>query len=314
VDNDIDYIAASFTRKAADVAEIRQYFRQLLADKARTTGDSSWLTRPLPKIISKIESTEALENFSDILAVSDAIMVARGDLAVEIPMETLAAVQREIVTQCNAAGKPVIVATQMLESMQKSPRPTRAECTDVANAVLQGADCVMLSGESAKGKYPVESVTMMRRIVEQTELVMRDTNSTISTSSSTPCSADKEEALAFAAVQLSRASNASGIVLALPSASPYELSSPLPALLAKYRPMVPVFVLVPSYKAGRLLQLHRGVHGVVYSDASVVRDVAAVRARLVASQCVAAGSEMVLITTNTTGDNNTNLSLSLLRL
>lgn len=104
VENDIDYIAASFTRKPSDIVEIKDYYRQLLAEKAKETGDASWLSRPLPKIISKIESTEALENFEGILAETDAIMVARGDLAVEIPMETLAAVQREIVLQCNQAG------------------------------------------------------------------------------------------------------------------------------------------------------------------------------------------------------------------
>lgn len=147
IQNNIDYIAASFVRKASDVTEIRDYCRGLIQELYPTSPSV-----PIPSIISKIESVEALVNFESILQVSDAIMVARGDLAVEIPMETLANVQKEMVRRCNAAGKPIIVATQMLESMQKNPRPTRAECTDVANAVIDGADCVMLSGESAKGE------------------------------------------------------------------------------------------------------------------------------------------------------------------
>lgn len=150
IQNNIDYIAASFVRKASDVTEIRDYCRELIRE-LYPEGDRSPPV-PIPSIISKIESVEALINFESILQTSDAIMVARGDLAVEIPMETLANVQKEMVRRCNAAGKPVIVATQMLESMQKNPRPTRAECTDVANAVIDGADCVMLSGESAKGE------------------------------------------------------------------------------------------------------------------------------------------------------------------
>lgn len=159
IQNNIDYIAASFVRKASDVTEIRDYCKELIRELYPTEEEDGRHQHqhlstppPIPSIISKIESVEALVNFESILQVSDAIMVARGDLAVEIPMETLANVQKEMVRRCNAAGKPVIVATQMLESMQKNPRPTRAECTDVANAVIDGADCVMLSGESAKGE------------------------------------------------------------------------------------------------------------------------------------------------------------------
>ena len=160
---DVDYIAASFVQNAAGVREIRRYIKQCAADLG-------WeQTKPLPLIISKIESVSACNNFDDILAESDGIMVARGDLGVEIPIQQVVNAQKEMVSACNAVGKPVIVATQMLESMAKNPRPTRAEVADVTNAVYDGADAVMLSGETAKGKYPVDAVKMMNEIIFSAE-------------------------------------------------------------------------------------------------------------------------------------------------
>jgi len=244
--NDIDYIAASFTRKSQDVIAIREYVTSLMKE-IHPDG------HPAPKIIAKIESTEALENFDEIVNESDGVMVARGDLGVEIPIHTLAQVQKELVRKANELGKPVVVATQMLDSMQKNPRPTRAECTDVANAILDGADCVMLSGESAQGKYPVAAVRMMQSIIAETEtwalkqpnitplkkLVVDNPDEAFAASVSAACAHVKAKCI---------------IVLCHTGATAINIS--------KFKPDVPIVCFVENQKAGRLLQIYRGLHPV----------------------------------------------------
>lgn len=158
VQNGIDFIAASFVRRASDVMEIRAILEE--------EGD------PKVKIISKIESQEGVDNIDEILDVSDGIMVARGDLGVEIPTHEVPIVQKYIIKKCNEAGKPVVTATQMLDSMQRNPRPTRAEAGDVANAIFDGTDAVMLSGETAAGDFPIEAVQTMAAICVRTEAAL----------------------------------------------------------------------------------------------------------------------------------------------
>lgn len=156
IENDVDFIAASFVRKAADVLDIRKILEE---------NNGEYI-----EIISKIENQEGVDNIDEILSVSDGIMVARGDLGVEIQTEEIPLVQKELIKKSNMAGKPVITATQMLDSMIRNPRPTRAEVTDVANAIIDGSSAIMLSGETAAGKYPVEAVKTMYNIATRTEM------------------------------------------------------------------------------------------------------------------------------------------------
>lgn len=154
----VNYVAASFVRRKEDLIELKKIF----IEKGREDI----------KIVAKIESPEGVNNIDEILEVSNAVMVARGDLGVEVALEEVPLIQKQIIKKCNIAGKPVIVATHMLESMQISPRPTRAEVSDVFNAILDGADAVMLSGESASGKYPVESIEVQARIAKKAEEIL----------------------------------------------------------------------------------------------------------------------------------------------
>lgn len=234
----IDYIAASFVRKASDVLEIRE----LLENENATDI----------QIISKIENQEGVENLDEILKVSDGLMVARGDLGVEIPTEDMPIVQKMMIRKCNELAKPVITATQMLDSMIRNPRPTRAEVTDVANAIYDGTDAIMLSGETAAGKYPVEAVKMMATIAKRTEKTLEYVRS-LKTSESSDISVT--DAISHATCTMSVDLKASAIISATASGHTARMVS-------KFRPEAPIIATTSDDKVMRRLALTWGVYPV----------------------------------------------------
>ena len=219
-------------------------------------------------IIAKIESTEALENLWEIIEAADGIMVARGDLGVEVPLEQVVTWQKDMVQMCIAAGKPVVVATQMLESMQKNPRPTRAEVGDVTNAVLELADAVMLSGESANGKYPVQSVETQASIVRSTELWARARGVGVNLSGLPFDDDENEEALGYSMMTgtdfpSSVAASAAFLadrVGAVAILAVDDGLGQLARILSATRPPVPIVAINDSLKVCRQLSISRGVY------------------------------------------------------
>ena len=236
IEEGFDFIAASFVRNADAIIEIKQ-----MLDVAGANL----------KVIAKIENAEGIENIDSIIAVSDGIMVARGDMGVEIPAERVPYIQKEIIRKCNEASKPVITATQMLDSMIRNPRPTRAEVTDVANAVYDGTDAVMLSGETAMGKYPVEALKMMAQIAEETEKHL-DYSAYRQRSVSAENLRKISNAVCFSSVSTAHDLDAKAIVA--PSISGFTAG-----LLSKYRPGVRIIGMSPSAVAVRQMQIMWGV-------------------------------------------------------
>ena len=236
IEQGFDFIAASFIRTADAVREIRA-----ILDEAGSQI----------QIISKIENAEGIENMDAIIEASDGIMVARGDMGVEIPPEQVPHIQKTIIRKCNLACKPVITATQMLDSMIRNPRPTRAEVTDVANAVYDGTDAIMLSGETAMGKYPVEALKMMVQIAEETE-----SHLDYSAYRERRISADNRKsisnAVCFSSVSTAHDLEAQAIIA--PTISGFTAR-----LLSKYRPSARIIGLSPSASAVRQMQIYWGV-------------------------------------------------------
>jgi len=236
IEQGIDMIAASFVRKAEDIYQIKQVLEDAGASHI--------------SVISKIENEEGVINLDAIIEASDGIMVARGDLGVEIPVENVPLIQREMIEKCNNAGKPVIVATQMLDSMQVNPRPTRAEVSDVAGAVLQGADAVMLSGETAAGKYPLESVATMAQISMRAESIF-DYEGHFRKQSAAQ-SLTITEAISQAAVSSSQQLRAKAILA--PTESGFTAR-----MISKYRPEAPIIAITTNDAVLNRLALLWGV-------------------------------------------------------
>ncbi|MBX8813934.1 pyruvate kinase, partial [Ochrobactrum sp. MR34] len=233
---DIDWVALSFIQRPEDLAEVRKIARGRVA------------------LMSKIEKPQAVTRLDEIIELSDALMVARGDLGVEMPLESVPGIQKQIVRACRKAGKPVVVATQMLESMITAPVPTRAEVSDVATAVFDGADAVMLSAESAAGDYPVEAVATMARIAEKVE---RDPNypSIVNNQRSEP-EATGADAVSLAARQIATTLNLSAIIC-------YTSSGTTGLRASRERPLTPIIALSPVVETARRLSIVWGLHCMV---------------------------------------------------
>ena len=236
IKEDIDFIAASFVRSREDVLAIRKVLEE---ERDYTT-----------KIISKIESQRAVEEIDEIIEVSDGIMVARGDLGVEIETEAVPIVQKEIIKKCNIVGKTVITATQMLDSMIRNPRPTRAETNDVANAVLDGTSAVMLSGETASGKYPLEAVVTMRKILEYTENTID--HDEILENRIRDVEKSMTNAIGRSACVIARDLGAEAIITATTSGNTSRA-------IAKFRPETPIIASTPFEKIKNQLSLVWGI-------------------------------------------------------
>ncbi|MUK86873.1 pyruvate kinase [Ornithinibacillus sp. L9] len=245
IEQDVDFIAASFVRRPSDVLDIKELLEKHQAEHI--------------KIIPKIENQEGVDNIDSILEVSDGLMVARGDLGVEIPAEDVPLVQKELIRKCNTAGKPVITATQMLDSMQRNPRPTRAEASDVANAIFDGTDAIMLSGETAAGNYPVESVKTMNNIAVKTETGL-DHRTILKHRSQ---SVDMTITDAISQSVTHTAMNLSVDAIITPTESGHTAR-----MISKYRPDSPIVAVTFSERVNRQLSLVWGVHAVMGGRAS----------------------------------------------
>ena len=273
VEQDIDFIAASFVRNAECVLEIKAYLKELGA--------------PYIPIIAKVENAEGIENIDEIIRAADGIMVARGDLGVEIPAEEVPHLQKMIIQKCNDNFKTVITATQMLDSMMRNPRPTRAEVTDVANAVYDGTDAVMLSGETAQGKYPLEALQMMVHIVENTEehldydMILRKAGEHRLKSASS--------ALAHATV--TTANNLRAKCIVTPT-----VSGATARVVSKFKPKTGIIGISPNEATLRRMQINWGVRPLKSVAVYTAEDICDNAIDLICAKQLAEAGDMVVLT------------------
>ncbi len=269
LDQGVDWCALSFIQRPEDLAEARR----LVAGRAA--------------IMTKLEKPAAIDRLEEIIELSDAVMVARGDLGVEMPPEDVPVLQKRIIRACRETGKPVVVATQMLESMVSAPQPTRAEASDVATAVFDGADAVMLSAESAVGKFPVESVEMMSRIIERVEQAPRWRGL---------MDADQPEPEATAADAISAAAHQVAHTLSAAAIVTYTTSGSTTLRAARERPAVPIIGLTPNQATARRLAIVWGVHSIFTSDAETFEDMAEKAGRHALADGFAESGDRIIIT------------------
>jgi len=265
--HDVDYVALSFVRTANDISATRKFMKAHGAN--------------IP-VIAKIEKPQAIQNLDEIILASDGVMVARGDLGVEMSPEQVPMLQKRIINACNAAEKPVITATQMLESMIENPQPTRAEASDVANAILDGTDCVMLSGETAMGKYPVQTVEVMARIAEQAEasVAPRSPNGELS---------GPDESVAHAACRAAEEQHARAIVT-------FTQSGSTALMVSKHRPSMSIIAPTPFDQVARKMSLYWGVTPILLKSKRTTDDMIASVERAMLFIKLARKRDLIVIT------------------
>lgn len=272
IEHDMDFVAASFIQRAADVEEIRQLINEHHGHM---------------EIIPKIECVEGVKNIDAIIKAADGIMVARGDLGVEIPAENVPLIQKDIIKKCNKAGKPVIVATQMLETMTTNPRPTRAEASDVANAIFDGTDAIMLSGESANGDYPVEAVKVMNSIATRVESALEYKH--IYLDKGFTRQNTTTDVIAHATVQMAYELHAASIIT--PTKSGYTAQ-----IVSKYRPEAMILAYTPNKEVAHHLNLRWGVVPVIGPDWNDVEEMIAIATKAASEKGVVKSGDKTIIT------------------